>query len=306
MDYYDFDLIESVLEDIKLSASSVNPVSRGLVMASRDTSHSRKSPNRSRSRSRNRTESNRNSADRETDSRGDGGRRRGTQRSSQHEKSKREDCSIMVMGVHPDAGDRDVYEFFSKEAGKVRDVSVIRDSRTGKSKGVAYVEFYLQESVIKALGCNGRAIKGFPIRVQASGAEKNRAAEAQKAVHVQMQDRPVMLYILGLTGPLSAMDESDLRLLFSPFGDIDLCEIGRSPYTNKSRGFAHLQFSRTADAREAMACLNDFNLAGQTLQVGYLVSSLDEREETHADSEGYLKTNEQRSRVMHALGRDHN
>lgn len=208
------------------------------------------------------------------------------------------------MGVHPQAGDRDVYEFFSKEAGKVRDVSVIRDSRTGKSKGVAYVEFYLQESVIKALGCNGRAIRGFPIRVQASGAEKNRAAEAQKAVHVQMQDRPVMLYVQGLSGPLSLISESDLRSLFSPFGDIDLCEIGRCPYTGKSRGFAHVQFSKTVDAREAMSCLNDFPIGDQTIQVGYLVSSLDERAYQQSnDDMAYLKTNQQRVRVMQALDR---
>ncbi len=104
--------------------------------------------------------------------------------------SHREDCSVMVMGLHPQVGDMEVYEFFSKEAGKVRDVHVIRDQRTGKSKGVAYIEFYLQESVIKALGCNGRTLHGALIRVKASGAEKNRAAEAQKTVATHQPDKP--------------------------------------------------------------------------------------------------------------------
>lgn len=294
---YDFDLVETLLE---LDSGFPDPVDSDSPQHGRDRDAKKSnhvSPSRSRSRS---------SRGNRHHSRKDGSpRRRGQEqeRQSRVDKSQREDCSIMVMGVHPSAGDRDVYEFFSKEAGKVRDVSVIRDSRTGKSKGVAYVEFYLQESVVKALGCNGRTIRGFPIRVQASGAEKNRAAEAQKAVHVQMQERPIMLYLMGLIGRLEAMDESDLRLLFSPFGDIDLCEIGRCPYTGRSRGYAHLQFSRAADAREAMACLNEFSLGGQIIQVGYLASSLDERDGVDSLEPEYLKTNHQRNHVMQALER---
>ena len=77
------------------------------------------------------------------------------------------------MDLNPAAGEKDVYEFFSQAAGKVgfflsvenanatrvldvsffarnypptqvRDVQIIRDQRTQKSKGIAYVEFYTQ------------------------------------------------------------------------------------------------------------------------------------------------------------------
>ena len=231
---------------------------------------------------------------------------------AQHDRSQREDCSIMVMGLHPQVGDREVYEFFSKEAGKVRDVYVIRDQRTGKSKGVSYVEFYLSDSVLKALACNGRSIMGLPIRVQASGAEKNRAVQAQKAAQVQRQERPITLYIMGMNGPLSEITEDDLKKIFSPFGDIDYVNIGRCPYTGRNRGFAHLQFSRAVDARDAMSCLNGIDLGGYSLQVGYLSRSLDNEKpsqpdrstrrhgETEDDSE-YIRSNEQRNRVMQSL-----
>jgi RNA-binding protein 39 len=201
------------------------------------------------------------------------------------------------MGVPPAAGEREVYEFFSREAGKVRDIQIIRDTRTGKSKGVAYVEFYLQDAVMKALACNGRPIMGYPIRVQASGAEKNRAAEAEKAVQIQLQEKPIMLYISGLNGILSHMDDSDLRKMFEAFGAVEFCRMGRCPYTNKSRGFAHLQFSRAADAREAMSCLNEFEICHEKILVGYLTRSLD----GDVENEVTVRSAEDRIQVMEAL-----
>lgn len=215
----------------------------------------------------------------------------------------------MVMGLHPSCGDRDVYEFFSKEAGKVRDLYVVRDTRTGKSKGVAYVEFYLQESIIKALACNGRLVSGHgPIRVQASNAEKNRAASAQKQATVSLQDKPIVLFLMGLNGPLAHITESELKSLFHPFGDLEYVDIGRCPYTGKGRGFARVMFRKAADAREAMACLNGYKLAGQQIQVGYLSGTLGEthRKDFSSGEDGLLRSNQDRGRLMHALSERHN
>ena len=49
----------------------------------------------------------------------------------------------------------------------MRDIRLIRDQRSGKSKGVGYVEFGDPESVMKALALNGIAFKGQPLLVQA-------------------------------------------------------------------------------------------------------------------------------------------
>ena len=74
----------------------------------------------------------------------------------------------------------------------MRDIRLIRDQRSGKSKGVGYVEFYDLESVMKALALNGIAFKGQPLLVQASMAEKNRMAQMAKnqaAVQVTRRHR---------------------------------------------------------------------------------------------------------------------
>jgi len=305
---YDFDFIDKLI-DYELEQRSKTGVRDRKATRERDADRvgtGQDPRRRSQSRSRDRSKRHR-SEDRVDERRRDDEKRQrqATDRSSKHDRSQREDSSVMVMGLHPNVGDRDVYEFFSKEAGKVRDVYVIRDQRTGKSKGVAYIEFYLHDSILKALACNGRTIKGNPIRVQASGAEKNRAAEAQKAEQIQQQDKPVTLYILGLSGPLTAINEDDLKLLFSPFGDIDYVDIGRCPYTQRNRGFAYLQFSRAADAREAMSCLNGFDLGGFVVQVGYLARSLgaetSSRSSPHDDDDEYVRSSHQRAQVMQSL-----
>lgn len=93
---------------------------------------------------------------------------------------------------------RDLEEFFSA-VGSVRDVRIITDSRTGRSKGIAYVEFWEEESVPLGLALSGQKLlgeseglillfdvvqlltsrcSGAPLVIQRTCAERNRAANA--------------------------------------------------------------------------------------------------------------------------------
>merc|ERR1719409_350370 len=90
-------------------------------------------------------------------------------RDDEAEKTKqgrRDDCTVMVQSLHHSADEKAVYVFF-QACGKVRDVQVIRDPNSGKSKGIAFVEFYLPESVLTALEFNGQMMGSNPIVVQA-------------------------------------------------------------------------------------------------------------------------------------------
>ena len=64
---------------------------------------------------------------------------------------------------------------------QVRDVRIITDNKTRRSKGIAYIEFKDTESVPLALGLTGQRLLSVPILVQVSQAEKNRQVQAAAA-----------------------------------------------------------------------------------------------------------------------------
>eukprot|EP00398_MALV-I-01_sp_L67-1_P000035 gene35-167_t len=281
-DDLDFDAIEQMLEEApKQEAKRDRSRSRGRDRdrrrgGSRDRGRRDRSRGRYRSRDRSRRrrtttpEREMRRKEREEREKRKNEEERQNEQAKLAEQAQRDDCTVLVMCLHHKAVERDVYEHFTKNCGKVRDIQLIRDARTGKSKGIAYIEFYLQEGVQKALQCTGHTIMGVPIRVQASQAEKNRMVQSNKnaTAAVPVVEMPIKRYVDGLTGPLENIQEGELRKLFEPFGDIDFIDLHSDPYTGKSKGFAYVQYKMASDAKEAMAQMNGLVVAGQTIRVG--------------------------------------
>lgn len=279
-DDLDFDAVEQLLDNAEKAAGAEvrrdddrkkDKDKRRSRSRDRDRDRDRRERDRSRSKDR---EARRLEKEREAEER----RRQEEEeeRKRQVEDATRGDRTVMIICLHHKADERDVYEFFSTNAGKVRDVQIIRDARTGRSKGLGYIEFYLQEATLKALALSGQAIKGQAIRVQPSQAEKNRAAQAAKAaIHFTApRETPLRLYVGGLTDSLANISEEELKKLFSPFGEIEFIDLHRDPYTNKCKGFAFVQFKNASEAREAMTAMNGFQLAGKELKVGIATSDM--------------------------------
>lgn len=149
---------------------------------------------------------------------------------------------------------RDLEEFFSR-VGKVRDVRLITDPRTRRSKGVAYVELRDLACVQAALALSGEKLLGIPIIIKPSNAEKNRiaaqaaaAAAAQNSVmtngiaamsgSVVPTHGPMKLYVGSLHFNIS---EDMLRGIFEPFGRIDNITLMKDPDTGRSRGYGNIE-----------------------------------------------------------------
>jgi len=188
------------------------------------------------------------------------------------EDAKRDELTVLIMNLSLKATEKDVWRFLTDNCGKVRDIQIVRDARSNKSKGVAYVEFYEQESVLRAFNISGQAyILGQPIRIQASQAERNRAAKIakQQAQEILAEDGPMKVYVGGLVGSLAVIDMEEIQQLFTPFGTITSVEYQRDSLTGKSKGFAFLIFSKSSDARDAIQAMNGFEIAGQQIKVGH-------------------------------------
>ncbi|KAM7026414.1 LOW QUALITY PROTEIN: putative RNA-binding protein 23, partial [Acridotheres tristis] len=152
----------------------------------------------------------------------------------------------------------------SKEPFQVRDVRIISDRNSRRSKGIAYVEFCEIQSVPLAIGLTGQRLLGVPIIVQASQAEKNRLA-AMAAPLQKGSGGPLRLYV----GSLHCNITKDmLRGIFEPFGKIDNIVLMRDPDTGQSKGYGFITFSEAECARRALTQLNGFELAGRPMRLG--------------------------------------
>ncbi|XP_028933596.1 probable RNA-binding protein 23 isoform X4 [Ornithorhynchus anatinus] len=175
-------------------------------------------------------------------------------------------CMQLAARIRP----RDLEDFFSA-VGKVRDVRIISDRNSRRSKGIAYVEFCEIQSVPLAIGLTGQRLLGVPIIVQASQAEKNRLAAMANNLQ-KGSGGPMRLYVGSLHFNIT---EDMLRGIFEPFGKIDNIVLMKDPDTGRSKGFGFLTFSDSECARRALEQLNGFELAGRPMRVGHVTERLD-------------------------------
>lgn len=79
----------------------------------------------------------------------------------------------MCMQLAAKVGPKELEEFF-QQVGQVKEVKMIADKNSRRSKGIAYIEFHDESSVTPALQLTGHKLFGVPIIVQPTMAEKNR------------------------------------------------------------------------------------------------------------------------------------
>ncbi|XP_067092395.1 RNA-binding protein 39a isoform X1 [Osmerus mordax] len=177
-------------------------------------------------------------------------------------------CMQLAARIRP----RDLEEFFSA-VGKVRDVRMISDRNSRRSKGIAYIEFVEANSVPLAIGLSGQRLLGVPIIVQASQvmAEKNRAAAM--ANNLQKGNAgPMRLYVGSLHFNIT---EEMLRGIFEPFGRIESIQLMMDSETGRSKGYGFITFADAECAKKALEQLNGFELAGRPMKVGHVTERTD-------------------------------
>ncbi|XP_041638491.1 RNA-binding protein 39-like [Cheilinus undulatus] len=175
-------------------------------------------------------------------------------------------CMQLAARIRP----RDLEDFFSA-VGKVRDVRMISDRNSRRSKGIAYIEFVEANSVPLAIGLTGQRLLGVPIIVQASQAEKNRAAAAANNLQ-KGSSGPMRLYVGSLHFNIT---EEMLRGIFEPFGRIENIQLMMDSETARSKGYGFITFSDAECAKKALEQLNGFELAGRPMKVGHVTERTD-------------------------------
>ncbi|XP_014523416.1 RNA-binding protein 39 isoform X1 [Vigna radiata var. radiata] len=222
---------------------------------------------------------------------------------------ERDQRTVFAYQMPLKASERDVYEFFSK-AGKVRDVRLIMDRNSRRSKGVGYIEFYDAMSVPMAIALSGQLLLGQPVMVKPSEAEKN------------LVQSNTTSGAAGVVGPYGAVDrklyvgnlhfnmtESQLREIFEPFGPVELVQLPLDLETGHCKGFGFVQFAHLEHAKAAQSLNGKLEIAGRTIKVSSVTDHVGNQDTTAKsadfdDDEGGLALNAQsRALLMQKLDR---
>ncbi|PON45067.1 Splicing factor-like protein [Parasponia andersonii] len=183
------------------------------------------------------------------------------ERESRRYKDKKEE--VVEPEVDPERDQRTVFAY------QVRDVRLIMDRNSRRSKGVGYIEFYDVMSVPMAIALSGQPLLGQPVMVKPSEAEKN----------LVQSTATVAAGPGGLIGPYSGgarrlyvgnlhanIKEEDLRQVFGAFGPVELVQLPVDE-TGHCKGFGFVQFSRLEDARNSLSLNGQLEIGGRTIKV---------------------------------------
>ena len=189
---------------------------------------------------------------------------------------------------------KDIRNYFRKQVGaKVNDVILLKDKRTGKHKGCAYVELKHMKDVTRALSVSGQPppFQRFPILIKASEAEKNYTAAAATAATAtgttsdsDQGGRSAPTLASPLIGPngqpieaqkvyvgsiATGVTQQHLYQLFSQFGVLNKVSLQVDSLTGISKGYAFLSFRYPKDANLAIQTMATRVLAGRALKTGW-------------------------------------
>jgi len=202
------------------------------------------------------------------------GRRRGgydpsradeRRRERQEKERERDQRTIFAAQIHPKNEEREIFDFFS-EVGKVVDIQLIRDTRTLKSKGLAYVEFEDRRSVPHALALSGRNLNGYPVLVQMTQAERGVATPAALATSGPGSggEKQGILLVKRINAKLST---EDVLPIFNAFGEVRSIKLTKDD--NPGENQALVEFRRNAEATTAMTQLNGLEVVGMKLEITF-------------------------------------
>ena len=188
--------------------------------------------------------------------------------------------TIFVSQLVMRADERDIARYFKRSVRtKVRDVILLRDKRTGRHKGCAYVELGALTEVDTALAASGKTpdFQRFPILIKRTESEKNvvpGVISAGLAPGITPTSAPVQMTVDGrrieaqkvYVGSIDrCVTQAQLHALFSQFGSLEKVLLQMDMTTGMSRGFAFLSYGDAKDANLAIQTMSGQMLAGRPL-----------------------------------------
>ncbi|TKS70395.1 CUGBP Elav-like family member 1 [Collichthys lucidus] len=156
------------------------------------------------------------------------------------------DAIKMFVGQIPRSWSEEQLRELFEPYGAVYEINVLRDRSQNppQSKGCCFITYYTRKSALEAQNAlhNMKILPGMhhPVQMKPADSEKNNAVEDRKL-------------FIGMVS--KKCNENDIRLMFSPYGQIEECRILRGP-DGLSRGCAFVTFTARQMAQSAIKSMH--------------------------------------------------
>uniref|UniRef100_A0AAZ3SX52 RRM domain-containing protein n=1 Tax=Oncorhynchus tshawytscha TaxID=74940 RepID=A0AAZ3SX52_ONCTS len=163
------------------------------------------------------------------------------------------DAIKMFVGQIPRSWAEEQLRELFEPYGAVYEINVLRDRSQNppQSKGCCFITYYARKSALEAQNAlhNMKILPGMhhPVQMKPADSEKNNAVE----------DRKLFIGMIS-----KKCNENDIRLMFSPYGQIEECRILRGP-DGLSRGCAFITFTARQMAQSTIKSMHQ----SQTMEV---------------------------------------
>ncbi|XP_066510909.1 CUGBP Elav-like family member 1 isoform X1 [Hoplias malabaricus] len=156
------------------------------------------------------------------------------------------DAIKMFVGQIPRSWSEEQLRELFEPYGAIYEINVLRDRSQNppQSKGCCFITYYTRKSALEAQNAlhNMKILPGMhhPIQMKPADSEKNNSVE----------DRKLFIGMIS-----KKCNENDIRLMFSPYGQIEECRILRGP-DGLSRGCAFVTFTARQMAQSAIKSMH--------------------------------------------------
>ncbi|XP_044045101.1 CUGBP Elav-like family member 1 isoform X2 [Siniperca chuatsi] len=165
------------------------------------------------------------------------------------------DAIKMFVGQIPRTWSEEQLRELFEPYGPVYEINVLRDRSQNppQSKGCCFITYYTRKSALEAQNAlhNMKILPGMhhPIQMKPADSEKNNEVPFFSST-LELEDRKLFIGMIS-----KKCNENDIRLMFSPYGQIEECRILRGP-DGLSRGCAFVTFTARQMAHSAIKSMH--------------------------------------------------
>lgn len=177
--------------------------------------------------------------------------------------------NIYIKNLDKEIDNKSLHDTFSV-FGNILSCKVVLNEK-GESKGFGFVHFETREAAEEAIRrVNGMLLNGTKVFV---GFHINR--KERFSLFEEQRNNFTNVFIKNLD---ESIDEAQLKKIFEAYGEIQSASIQRDE-SGKSRGFGFVNFTRTEDAVNAVAKLNESEIKEKKIYAGRAQKRFERQEE---------------------------